>query len=109
MKTPERLKLCCHGLTNLFEERGERGLSLLIKRDGEQVFCVVQSNAMSAKDHRLFIEQKLRLPVDMTLQLQQAISYCPFCGCGLREWLIKNSGEAEKALELSKEFLLPGL
>jgi hypothetical protein len=64
---------------------------------------------MSAADYRLFIERKMRLPVNMTLQLQQAISHCPFCGCSLHAWLQQNQSKAEKAAELSKHFLLPGL
>jgi hypothetical protein len=105
MHSTEPVRFCCRGLLNLFEERGQRGLSLLIKRDGSKYFYILQSNATSAHDIGRLVAEKIKLPFDMTLRWQRAISYCPFCGIDLREWLKKNPSEAERGAELSQRFL----
>lgn len=107
MHNTEPISFCCRGLQNLFEERGRRGLSLLIKQDGPKYFCVLQSNAAAVDDVRKVDREGIRLPVDMTLRLQRAISHCPFCGTDLREWLVANRGAAEKGAQLSQVYLLP--
>jgi len=75
--------LCCHSLTNLINNAGQRGLAVLICKTDVGVRFALQMRAVTADDEnkmKKFPQPSLSLPEHVTLSESMRIRHCPSCG-----------------------------
>lgn len=80
--------LCCHSLTNLISNAGQRGLALLVCPTDAGLRFALQMRAVSAIEEIQLKQAKQpssALPEYVTLSESMRIQYCPSCGKRLGE------------------------
>jgi hypothetical protein len=75
--------LCCHSLTNLIDNAGQRGLAVLVCITDQGLRFALQMRAVTADDEnnmKNFPSPSFSLPEHITLSESLRIRHCPSCG-----------------------------
>ena len=88
---------CCAGFKTHIERAGERGISILVRRDSSGLAFELQSRGVGFED-----QSKLRpMPIDITINISCSVGmrYCPWCGDPLKKMLEQNAEFFESLAE----------
>jgi hypothetical protein len=80
--------LCCHSLTNLIDNAGQRGLAVLVCKTDIGLRFLIQMRAVTHDDENNLKQSPqptLSLPEHVTLSGSMRIRYCPSCGKRLED------------------------
>ena len=79
---------CCHSLTNLIDNAGQRGLAVLVCKTEAGLRFALQMRAVTADDEntmKTFPQPSFSLPEHVTLSESLRIRHCLSCGTRLEE------------------------
>ncbi|NJM37063.1 MAG: hypothetical protein HC845_03845 [Akkermansiaceae bacterium] len=85
--------LCCHLLTNLIDNAGQRGLAVLVCKTDAGLRFALQMRAVTADNEntmKKFPKSSFSLPENVTLSESLRIRHCPSCGTRLDELATKD-------------------
>jgi hypothetical protein len=76
------MKWCCAGFENRYQLAGERSIAVLVDENGlgEPEF-ILQARAFDRGE-----EPSINTAVPMSLVIDAAMQFCPWCGVSLRKW-----------------------
>ncbi len=81
------MKWCCAGFEAHYDAAGKRGHAILIGRNElDEPAVTMQYRAVDAGD-----EKHVHAEVMMSLVIDIAIVYCPWCGYNVRKWYGKDA------------------
>jgi hypothetical protein len=94
------VKWCCAQFKGCYEERGDRGISIMAARlgDGPASF-LLQARAIAIGDSALD-----NTPAPFTLASQIGILCCPWCGCSLERFYRQ---VLDQLAEQDRRYVLP--
>lgn len=87
------MKFCCNNFENNFNEAGNNGLSVLVKKDFDgDVYFVLQSRAIVSASRQI--------------TFQNSIKYCPWCGTKLTGVIEETKEQLNEFIEKHKGLLI---
>jgi hypothetical protein len=96
-----KIQFCCRRFKELIDRAGERGLAVVVSRNGQNPLKFrLQSRGVAHQDE--VESEKTSARIVINIQMLNAIEYCPFCGKHLQELLNTTPVEYE---ELAKKHL----
>lgn len=84
---------CCHSLTNLIDNAGQRGLAVLVCATDTGLRFALQMRAVTATDETAMARSKQPLYAlceHITLSESMRIRHCPSCGKRLEELVVND-------------------
>jgi hypothetical protein len=104
-------KYCCAGFKALLNQMGERGFSVVIaKRFDGTLKAYLQHRICSATDEAAYVQgvkaSPIRAKVDSSIVSQIAITFCPYCGTNLDEWIVSQRDCLGELLERSRVLVI---
>ena len=99
--------LCCHSLTNLIGNAGQRGFAVLVCETEAGLRFALQMRAVTADDEntmKRLPQSSLSLPEHITLSGSIRIRYCPSCGKRLDELATADPAHFSKLAEEHRQY-----
>ena len=92
------MKWCCIAFENRYGAAGQRGLGVLVEADSEgRPLFLLQVRAFD-----LGSELDNTPTAPMTMVVETAIQFCPWCGVALRKWYRKSAELARPQLRIDR-------
>ena len=95
------ITLCCKQLEALLSNAGDRGLAVIVIRVGAVAKIAWQSRVAAFTDEARFLALLRSNPpreLQVNLQWERAIRFCPFCAADLDIWLANSDQKEVEAI-----------
>jgi hypothetical protein len=100
------MKLCCDALTEMLENAGKRGLSVVPLHWDDIFYFCIQARACNYEDEKDLIKIRTENSLKINMSFQTGIKYCPFCGMKLANWIEENKQNFLNNTGKYKKYLL---
>jgi hypothetical protein len=99
---------CCAGLENAVKRAGERGIAIILEKQGDRVRFLIQSRGVAKVDEEKlaeFCKSKPELDLWINISAETGLKFCPWCGTRLQDVIDSHQKEYVRLSEQHNDLI----